>query len=149
MYKALNMEEHKDVEVLLKNIQEGIRLYGVKELNQAITSALYKKTDKADEIEYIKTVLCDSYNISRHTLMTSKKHGDVQTARQIAYCLLYFDLGLSLREIAEIFGKFVRSVSRITDNFRTLNTAISTDRKFLEEYKNFQQKVLLYINSKN
>ena len=45
------MNKHKDVEVLLKNIQEGIRLYGVKELNQAITKALYKKTDRGEEIE--------------------------------------------------------------------------------------------------
>lgn len=143
------MEGHKDVEVLLKNIQEGIRLYGVKELNQAITSALYKKTDKAEEVEYIKKIVCDTYGISRHALMTSKKHGDVQKARQIAYCLLHFDIGISQREVARIFGKFVRSVSRVIDYHRTLNPSINTDKKFLEEYKNFQQKVLLYINGKN
>lgn len=141
------MNEQKHIEVLLKNIQEGIRLYGVKELNEAITKTLYSKTDKADEIEFVLNMVSNDFNISRHNLIKSKKHGSPQKGRQLAYCLLYFDIGLSLREIANIFGKFVRSVAIAIENYRKINPDIKPDAEFLEKYKMYQQKLLLFINN--
>lgn len=139
------MNNHKEVEVLLKNIQEGIRLYGVKELNQAITKALYEKTDRAEEIEYVLDCVSNEYKISRHSLIKSTKHYN-QKARQMAYCILYIDMGLSLRDIAKIFGKYVRSVAIAIENYRKLNPNIKTDKQFIELYKSFQQKILLHLN---
>jgi hypothetical protein len=143
------MNEHKEVEFLLKNIQEGIRLYGVKELNEAITKTLYKKTDKAEEIEFILNMICNEFNFSRHNLIKSKKHGTIQKARQLVYCLLYFDIGLSLREIGNIFSKYVRSVAIAIENYRKLNTQLKQDKEFFESYKKYQEKILVYINEKN
>jgi chromosomal replication initiation ATPase DnaA len=143
------MNEHKEVEFLLKNIQEGIRLYGVKELNEAITKTLYKKTDKANEIEFILNIICNEFNFSRNNLIKSKKHGNIQKARQLAYCLLYFDIGLSLREIGNIFSKYHRSVAIAIENYRKLNTQLKQDKEFFELYKKYQEKILLYVNEKN
>jgi chromosomal replication initiation ATPase DnaA len=143
------MTEQKHIEVLLRNIQEGIRLYGVKELNEAITKTLYSKTDKADEIDFILNMVANDFNLSRHSMIKSKKHGYPQKARQLAYCLLYFDIGLSLREIGSIFGKYVRSISIAIENYRKINPDIKPDKEFLEKYNFYQQKILLYINEKN
>lgn len=141
------MNTHKDVEILLKNIQQGIRLYGVKELNEAISKQLYKKTEKGEEIEYVLDCISNHYKISRYSLIKSKKHYN-QKARQMAYCLLYLDIGLSYRKIAEIFGKYIRSVAIAIENFRKLNPKIKIDEEFINTYKNFQQKILLYLNNK-
>jgi chromosomal replication initiation ATPase DnaA len=143
------MNQHKDVEVLLKNIQEGIKLYGVKELNEAIIKTLYDKTDKFDEIEFVLNTVSAEFNITRQSLLKSKKHGTVQRARQISFCLLYFDLGLSLREIGNIFDKYVRSVAIAIENYRKLNMQLKQDKEFLEQYKKAQEKILIFINQKN
>jgi chromosomal replication initiation ATPase DnaA len=141
------MTEHKDVEVLLKNIQEGIRLYGVKDLNDAISKALYEKTDKGKEIEFVLNIVSNEFNITRHFLFNSKKHGHSQKAKQLTYCLLYFDIGLSLREIAKIFGKYVRSIAIAIEKYRELSPNFPEDIEFLKLYKNFQQQILEYINA--
>lgn len=136
------MKEHKDIEFLLKNIQEGIRLYGVKELNEAISKELYKKTNKSKEVEYILDTISEHYKITRHSLIKSKRHYN-QKARQMTYCLLYFSVGLSLREIAKLFSKYVRSVAVAIENYRKLNPNIKVDKDFINTYKNFQEKILL------
>lgn len=142
------MNENKEVEFLLKNIQEGIKLYGIKELNEAITKSLYKKSDKAKEIEFILETITIDFNLSRFNLLKSKKHGKVQKARQLIYCLLYFDIGLSLREIGSVFGKYVRSISIVIENYRKLNPEFKIDKEFLEDYKKYQEKILTYIKQK-
>jgi chromosomal replication initiation ATPase DnaA len=142
------MNEGKQVEYLLKNIQEGIRLYGVKELNEAITKTLYKKSDKGEEIEFILEMIAADFNVSRTNLIKSKKHGYIQKARQIIYCLLYFDIGLSLREIGKIFGKYVRSIAVVIENYRKLNPDFKLDKDFLELYTRYQERILIYIKEK-
>jgi chromosomal replication initiation ATPase DnaA len=143
------MNEQKDVEFLLKNIQEGIRLYGVKELNSAISKTLYNKTDKGEDIEFIINMICLEFNVSRFNLIKSKKHGYVQKARKIIFCLLYFEVGLSLRDIGKIFGKYVRSVAIAIENYKKLNLKIKQDKEFNDLYLKFQESFVLYVKQKN
>jgi chromosomal replication initiation ATPase DnaA len=143
------MDEHKDVGLLLKNIQDGIRLYGVKELNDAITKTLYKKTDKGVEIEFILNIVCIDFSLTRYNLIKSKKHGYIQKARKLIFCLLYFEIGLSLRQIGTIFGKYVRSVAIAVENYKKLNLQIKQDREFFDLYKTYQEKFLVFIKEKN
>jgi len=147
LYKALIMNDSKEVEVLLKNIQQGIRLYGVKELNDAITKELYKKNNKSEEVDYIMTLVSEHYKITRQSLIKSKQH-NIQKSRQMAYCLLYFDLKMTMRQIANIFDKYVRSIAIAIEYYRKLNPELNIDKLFIDEYKYFQQKLLIYINSK-
>lgn len=141
------MNGSKEVEVLLKNIQQGIRLYGIKELNDAITKQLYKKNNKSEELEYVINLIIEHYKISRQTLIKSKQH-NIQKARQMAYCLLYFDIGMTMRQIANIFDKYVRSIAIAIEYFRKLNPELSIDKSFINEYNSFQEKLLIYINNK-
>jgi chromosomal replication initiation ATPase DnaA len=143
------MNEHKDVEFLLKNIQEGIRLYGVKELNSAISKTLYNKTDKGADIEFILNMVCVDFNLTRHNLIKSKKHGYVQKARKLIFCLLYFDVGLSLRQIGNIFDKYVRSVAIAIENYKKLNLKLKQDKEFFDLYSTYQQGFLEFVKEKN
>jgi len=95
------MSENKDFENLLKNIQEGLKIYSVKELNEAIIKALNKKHDKTLEIDYVLTLVATKYGISIKTLKQKNARGKILEAKQISYCLLNQNLGLSIRYIAE------------------------------------------------
>jgi chromosomal replication initiation ATPase DnaA len=138
------MKESKEVESLFKNIQEGIKFYGVKGLNNAITKTLEKKTTNTGDVDFILNMVCYEYNILKHNLIQSRKHGYVQKARQMCYCLLYFDVGLSLREIGTVFNKYVRSISCVIENYRKLNPEFKLDEKYLTQYFNFQKRYLEY-----
>lgn len=140
------MNDNKQVESLLKNIGEGIRLNLVKELNHAVVKTLHKKTDKGSEIDFVIDMVCSDFKVTKHNLLQSKKHGNVQKARQMCFCLLYFDIGLSLREIGKIFNKYVRSISIVIENYRKLDPEFKLDKEYLEQYKKYQEKILTYTN---
>ena len=57
------MPEKKEIELLLKNIQEGLKKYSVKELNDAIITFLNKKEDKSQEIDYVFQIVCEENKI--------------------------------------------------------------------------------------
>ncbi len=106
------MSENKDFENLLKNIQEGLKVYSIKELNEAIIKALNKKHDKTLEIDYVLTLVATKYGISIKTLKQKNARGNILEAKQICYCLLNQNLGLSIRYIAEkIFFNWATSVA--------------------------------------
>jgi chromosomal replication initiation ATPase DnaA len=139
------MKENKEVESLFKNIHEGIKFYGIKGLNNAIVKTLNKKTGNTNEIDFIVNMICSDLNILKHNLLQSRKHGSVQKARQMCYCLLYFDVGLSLREIGAIFNKYVRSIACVIENYRKLNPEFKLDQEYLAQYHRFQKKYTEYI----
>jgi chromosomal replication initiation ATPase DnaA len=141
------MNEQKEVEVLLKNIQEGLKLYGIKELNEAIIKSLAKKDKKSIVVDYVINIVAEGKEISRRNLIKSNQRSNIQKARQIVYCLLYFELGLTMRQIANIFSKYVRSVSMPIDSFRKLNLNLKTDVDFINDYNIYKEKLKVFINS--
>jgi len=141
------MSDSADIEVLLKNIQHGLKVYGIKDLNEAITKVLYEKGDKSKAIEFVLNSVGEEYGISRQVLINSAKRREVQEARQLAYCLLYLNLGLSLREIAkDVFGKYHRTVAIAIEYYKGLNPKIPLDKKFIDTYTKQQEKLLNFIN---
>ena len=99
------MPDKKDIEQLLKNIQEGLKKFTVKELNDAIISFLNKKDDKSLEIDYVLQIVSEEFNTSVRILKKQNIRGILQEAKQISYCILHFNLGLSTRYIADkVFG---------------------------------------------
>ena len=54
MYKFVKMKEDKQVQTLLKYISDGIKLYGVKDLNDSLVKTLFQKTDKSAVVEFIE-----------------------------------------------------------------------------------------------
>ncbi len=143
--------KNTDLETLLKNIQEGLQTYSVQELNEAIVSFLSKKHDKNAEVNFVLDEVAGMYSISRRTLTHSSARGEIQQAKKLSYCLLHYNVGLTIRHIAmRIFpNKFHNGVGVAIKEFRNLNEAIKFDREFKEKYELIQKKLMLFINKKN
>jgi hypothetical protein len=129
------MPEKKEIELLLKNIQEGLKKYSVKELNEAIISFLNKKEDKSKEIDYVFQIVCEEYNTNTRTLKKNNIRGVLQEGKQIIYCILHFNLGLSTRYIAEkVFSNWHTSVHTGIRRFKSSDINLKQDREFLQKY---------------
>lgn len=140
------MQDNKDVEHLLKNIQEGLKKYSIKELNEAIMQLLNKKSDRNEEVTMVIDLVCKEFGINQRILKKAHARGHIQEAKQTAYCLLHFDVGLGIKHIAaRIFSNWHKSVSIGLDRVRKANTDIKSDRDFLERYKKLQGKLINQI----
>jgi chromosomal replication initiation ATPase DnaA len=137
------MPDKKDIEQLLKNIQEGLKKFTVKELNDAIISFLNKKDDKSLEIDYVLQIVSEEFNTSVRILKKQNIRGILQEAKQISYCILHFNLGLSTRYIADkVFGNWHTSVHTGIKRYKNLNPAIKQDREFQAKYELLSTKFI-------
>ena len=137
------MSVTKDIESLLKNIQEGLKHYSVKELNDAIISFLNKKDDKSHEIDYVFQLVCEEYKTSARILRKSNIRGTLHEAKQLIYCILHYNLGLSTRYIADkIFNNWHNSVHMGIKRYKNYDPAIKQDRIFMEKYQSLSRKFI-------
>jgi len=144
------MSSNEQIETLLKNVQQGLSKYSVTELNDAIITALHNKSDKKKEIKYVFRIVCNEYGISENTLKNLTKRGFLQDAKQITYCLLYYNVGLSQRYIAKcIFFNWQTSISNGIKRHEKANLQVKTDREFLEKYEMLKKKLRNYIKKQN
>lgn len=141
------MSENKDFENLLKNIQEGLKMYSVKELNEAIIKALNKKHDKTLEVDYILTLVSNKYGISIKSLKQKNARGKILEAKQVCYCLLNQNLGLSIRYIAEkIFFNWATSVAiGIKRQKQSAGKDLFKNKPFMDNYNELQAELIKYI----
>ena len=144
------MSDNQDIGTLLKNIQQGLKKYSVNELNDAIVKALGEKHDKSDEIKYVMTIVCNEFKVSEFALINMKKRGSLQEAKQIAYCLLYYNVGLSIRDIAHnIFYNWHTSVANGIRRYKKSDEQHKQDKQFLDRYISLRKKLLVFIQENN
>jgi chromosomal replication initiation ATPase DnaA len=138
----------KDIETLLKSIQEGLKKYSLKELNEAIINILNKKSDKTLEIDYVLTLVCDEFSVSKTTLKSKNARGVLQDAKQIAYCLLHLNLGLSIRYISNnVFHNWPTSVAIGVKRFKTSDIKYKQDKEFIDKYVKLETKLIQNITT--
>jgi chromosomal replication initiation ATPase DnaA len=143
------MDENKDLELLLKNLQEGLKNHSIKELNEALVVAINNKYDKKADIDNVLLLVSKKYEISIKTLLSTHGRGKTQEAKQIAYCLLHINLGLSIRYIAKrVFFNWPSSVMIGVKRYKFANPKIKHDAEFLETYNNLQEKLMMYLSTK-
>lgn len=138
-----------DVESLLVKIQEGLNKFGVEKLNMAITKVLLQdREDKSKEIEFCINLVCGHYGISTKTMYSKSARGDLQDAKQIAYCLLHFDINLPIRFIAtNVFRNWHTSVANGIKRLKTADTTHKQERMFLETYEYLRMRLLDNLNT--
>lgn len=137
------MSDNKEIEALLKHIQEGLKKYTVQELNTAIVSFLNSKHDKTQEIDFVLKIVCEEFQISKKTLKSKNARGILQEAKQIAYCLLHFNIGLSIRYISNrIFFNGHTSVFVGVQKYKNADHEHKADRGFIETYNKLQTKLI-------
>jgi chromosomal replication initiation ATPase DnaA len=132
-----------ELESLLNNIQEGLKKFTIKELNEAIISFLNKKSDKSLEINYVMHIVSKDYNITFETLKSKNARGNLQEAKQIAYCLLHFNLGLSLRYISNrVFFNNHNSVAIGIKRLKKADPNHIVDKNFIGKYKTLEHELI-------
>lgn len=137
------MSDKREVESLLKNIQLGLKKYSVQDLNEAIVTFLNKKNDKSIEIDQVIMLVCQEYSISKSTLKSKNARGNLQEAKQITYCLLHFNIGLSIRHIAtKIFFNWPNSIYVGVKKYKTADKSHKEDKKFIDKYEKLQSMLL-------
>lgn len=132
-----------ELELLLHNIQEGLKKFTIQELNEAIITFLNKKSDKSVEINYVIGLVCKEYSISREALKSKNARGVQIEAKQIAYCLLHINLGFSLRYISNrIFFNNHNSIAIGIKRLKNANTKLKIDKEFIDKYKKLETKLV-------
>lgn len=141
------MPEEIDFTELFKNIEQGLKVYSVQELNDALKCELRKREDKLEKTYFVLDEVCALYGITRRTLQYSQKRGLIKEARKLAACVLHYNLGLGQRHIAiRIFSqKYHNSISTSLREFKGLNDQFKADREFKEKYEGIQRKLLLFL----
>lgn len=144
------MSEKREVEELIKNIHQGLKKVGLKELNSGILRILSNKGNKDEEIDYVLHLVCKEYSLPLSSLKSKYPKGQVQDAKQVAYCLFHFDLNLTIRYIAEkIFLNWPTSVYTGIKRFKQGDPNHKADKNFLEKYNKLKIKLNEYINTNN
>jgi chromosomal replication initiation ATPase DnaA len=144
------MNLKNDVEELLKNIQEGLKKYTIKELNEAIVTFMNKKDDKSEEIIYILNLVSKEFKTNIRTLKKKNVRGIISEAKQVSYLLLHFNLGLSTRYISDrIFGNWHSVVHKAVSRFNNANLNLKPDRDFIETYEKLSQEFIESFTKEN
>lgn len=144
------MSDNTEIENLLKNIQQGLKRFSVKELNGAIVNILSNKNDKTEEIQYVLTIVCNEFEINEYALKHITTRGKFQDARQITYCLLHLNLQLPIRFIANnIFKNWPTSVVNGISRIKKLDPQVKFDKDLLYKYNRLNDKLQLFIIDKS
>jgi chromosomal replication initiation ATPase DnaA len=140
----------KDLATLLTNIQDALKVYSVRELNDAILIALNEKFDFKKEVDFVLKSVASNYKIQRNLIMKSKKRGEIQEARMVVYAILHYDLEISTRQIAKrIFKKYPNSIQDALKKFRALEPEkFSKDKGIMDRYKECRKETVEFIITK-
>ena len=142
------MPEKEDIITLFRNIQQGIKKYNIKSVNDAIEKAIDSidttQKSKQEQINLVLKSVCNEYAITREQLIRSKSRGEIQQAKIVTYCLLHYQLGLTIRHIAQkvFFRNHHTSVALGVKYFKNLNTNIKPDKEFNDRFERVKSVVL-------
>lgn len=145
-------QDKENISKLIEFIQEGLKNYSVNELNNAILESLkkHRKEQYILHIDLVLQIVSDEYKISRQTLLKTKRgRGDVQDAKDMAYSLLHYTLGLSIRYIAQnIFFCFPNSITIGVKKIRNANHYIKHEKELLDRFRLLNEKIIAAIDTK-
>lgn len=141
-------DKQEELSSLLKNIQKGLKSYGIKDLNDALASLLAKKNPKNKEIEVVLRCVCQEYSIGMKDLLKSSSRGAIQEARKMSVCLLHLNTGLTVRFISQrVFEKDWHTfVANAIKRHKSLNETIKPDREYKERYDRIEQAIKNKLN---
>jgi chromosomal replication initiation ATPase DnaA len=140
------MSNNKQLEELFKHIQIGLNKCTVKELNEAIISFISTKYDKSHEIDYVFKIVSDDYNVNPEILKQKNVRGIYNEAKEIIYCILHFNMGLSIRYIAKyVFFNNHMTVHGGIKKFNNLNENFKQDKLFMERYNKLSGQFIEYF----
>ena len=120
------------------------------ELMKAVKGVVHQRDDAHLDIEQLLTIVANGYGISKRTLKKARSIGKIREARNVAYCILHFELKLSCRYIAlKVFcHKAHNNVWEAVNNYKSLNKKIKSDREFQEKYDQYNEQLIEFIRKR-
>jgi chromosomal replication initiation ATPase DnaA len=148
---VFSMTDKESLKLFLKNLQEALTQHSINDISEALAAYLASKSDKSEETNYVLEIVCSEYKISQRTLIYSFNKGSLAEARNVAYCLLHYNLKLPVRHISTriIPRKNHGSVFNAVKYFKSLNPEVKVDREFKTVYDKLSIKLAEFINEKN
>jgi chromosomal replication initiation ATPase DnaA len=128
---------------LLTNIQKGLKLYDLDELNTSLELLINRKENNTYFIEKIIDCVCKEYKINRNVLIHSTERGEIQDARRTAICLLFFHANMPMRKIAKIvFNRnYHLFIQKAIKRHRNINVKVKPDREYKERYDKLEKTI--------
>lgn len=141
-------EEKEELSLLLRNIHKALKLSNVKELNNAFSKLLNKKSVSTSKVDVVLKCVCEEYNISLKQLLQSTERNVTSESRPIAICLLHFNLGYTTRNIATgVFGKKYKNfVLDALKRHKNLDANIKQDREYKMRYDKIETAIRTKLN---
>jgi len=134
-------KEKQILSEFLKNLRKGLKVCDLEELNKTIEGLLEKIKNDDSVIEDVLNVVCEEYKLLRNELLHSTQRGEIQEARRIAICLMFFNSNISIRKIAN--GVFNREyhlfIQKAIKRHKTLNVNIKPDKQYKDKYDKLEQ----------
>jgi len=127
---------------LLKNIQKGLEEFDLEELNNSLETLLKSKVDETGKIELIINLVCKEYKINKNVLINSTERGEIQDARRMVICLLFFNTSISIRKLAKfVFNRnYHLFIQKAIKRHRNLNLKVKPDREYIEKYDKLEKQ---------
>lgn len=131
----------KEVELLLKYLQNGIKKHSIRQVNEVLSQlsdsdALNNKSI-ADKV--INIVSFD-FGISKKVLLEGSGRKTLTDARHIAYFILYNN-GFTMRDIAKVFNSWQSVIHKGIKRMQNLDTRIHPEQELKKRYENIKTKV--------
>lgn len=137
-------QQFKEFEAFFKSALECLKHLSPAEIAEQLTKISTQNSDKKFHIEFILNSVSAEFEISRRSLIYSAQRGNIQQAKQLAYCLLHFEVGLPVRYIGKrVFSVAHPSVVRALKRYNNINLLVPADREFKEKYEKLK-RVLVY-----
>lgn len=132
-------QHEEELQLLFSNISKGIKSFGsISEFNAQISCALVKNSKNNSVVNTVLNIVCNRFDVSPLTLRNNHASEQVAYARSICFCILHFELGLSMRNICkavlETENKSHATVYKDIKRFRILNENLASDRQFKKDY---------------
>jgi chromosomal replication initiation ATPase DnaA len=141
------MQENTEIEHLFSNIQKSLKVYTLKELNNTFKDIIDSKNNNSTDVSYALNIVCEHFKINSQQLMGKDNRGVIIDAKQIAYCLLYYEMNLSVKFISKnIFKNWRNSVYRGINRLKKLNINVKEDLTFSQNYTAIQSKLFKHKN---
>jgi chromosomal replication initiation ATPase DnaA len=142
---------HIELEGLLKNIQDALKKYSIKQLNDALLDLLNKNEPKKDLVDATLKSVSKVFDISQRILVNSRARGKIQDARMVCYAIMHHELNLPLRYISvNIFKR--RSHGSVIHSLHTFKgltpEKINYHKELIDKYIKAKELTLNHLINK-
>ena len=86
-----------------------MKVYTLKEINNTFKDIIDSKNNNTTDVSHALNIVCEHFKINMNQLMGKDNRGVIVDAKQIAYCILYFDVKLSVLTISKNIFKNCRN----------------------------------------